>query len=417
MKFRNLTERCILIFLLGITTALSAQTNEGIVVFQGKFTIDSNGKKFSFAYAKGDRIELKYTTEKNKKLKEVWFADAQGKKLWVQNKPASLTKEFVINKEGVYSFGLVSKLMGSRETELEIIRYPGQQKDFNTAWMPYYSSKQEIIKYNADSAIGYKKPIENIEKIKVFDKYLYQNVELVNYKSQILAQMGFHNSQAKPFKLGINPNKVPKNAKLKGYTYSLSSVMGGKKHWAIADVTVSAGALFLSPAGAFAAHGAMAIIGPQPGNEPIQYFLTDNEADLKVIREIYSPHNTARGVTNLYKDGVGELAGIFSDKAKNAVKGTKVHVYNEGELHYNQKGKVMNMLVFSATSPEKDLMILANPDYTHAKNVKLKASAIYYAPKYSIVKAKKYFYDLDKISLSKTAEKHTRIASFKSITE
>lgn len=416
MKSTNKTIWIALVLFLGTAFMLKGQPNEeGIIVFQGVHTIDSDGRKYSFAYAAGDKVVLKYTTEKDKKLKEVWFANADGKKLWQDDKPASQTKTFTIDKEGVYTFGLYAKGLGARLTEVEIIRKPGKQQAYNTAWMPFYSAKAEPVKYSVDSAVGYKQPVVEFENLKVFDRYLYKNVEFVEYKSQILAQMGIHNSQAKPFKLGIDESKVPKNAKLKGYTYSLSSVMGGKSHWAIADVTVTVGALFLSPAGAFAAHGAMAIIGPQPGNEPIQYFLTDHESDLKVIREIYSPHNVARGVTNVYKDGVGELAGLFSGKAKKAVKGTKVHVYNEGQLHYSQKGKITNMLVFSATPPDKELMILANPDYTHAKNIKLKGSAIYYAPKYKTVKAKKYFYDLNKVTNPKSTIKYTRIVDYSSI--
>lgn len=387
----------------------------GIYVFQGKQKISSTGVKYSFAYAKGDKVVLKCTTEKDKKLKEVWFENAQGQKLWSQSKPASLTKEFNINKEGVYTIGLFAKGMGARDTEIEIIRKPGITKDFNTAWMKYSTYKGNEVKYSVDSVVGYKEPVTTQNTLKVFDKYLYKNIEMVNYQNQILAQMGIHNSQAKPFKLGLDPTKIPKNAKLKGYTYSLSSVMGGKKHWVIADVTVSVGALFLSPVGAFAAHGAMALIGPQPGNEPVQYFLTDHESDLKIIREIYSPHNTGRKVTNVYKDGVGEFVGLFSGKAKKAVKGTKVHEYNEGELHFNQKGKVTNMLIYSATPPSKELMILANPDYTHAKNVKLKGSAIYYAPLYKNVKAEEKLYQLNTVPVEKTTTKYTRETTYGSI--
>ena len=389
--------------------------DEGIIVFQGKLKISSVGKKYSFAYAKGDKVVLKYTTRKDKKLKEVWFSNANGYKIWHQTNVASLTKEFSIKEEGVYTIGFLGKGMALRETTIEIIRKPGNQKDFNTAWMPYYNYESKDVNYTIDSAIGYAPAIITKKELKVFDRYLYKNVELVHYKNQILAQMGIHNSQAKPFKLGIDPNKVPKNAKLKGYTYSLSSVLGGKKHWVIADITVTAGALFLSPLGAFAAHGAMAIIGPAPGNEPVQYFLTDNEADLKVIREIYSPHNTARKLTNVYKDGLGEVAGLFSGSAKKAIKGTKVHEYNEGQLHYNQKGKVTNMLVYSATPPSKDLMILANPDYTHAKNIKLTGSAIYYVPKYKLVNANEYHFDLKKVPLSKTKKQYTTKLSYGSI--
>lgn len=390
---------------------------DGIAVFQGKINVSTNGRTFSYAFAQGDVVQIKFTTYKEKKLNQARFHNEYGSNLWQDVKIASANQQISITKEGVYTLELDGRGLGGRDVTLDIIRKPGSKKDFNTAWMKYSSYKSEDVNYTVDSIIGYKQPVISVDTLKVFDKYLYQNIELVNYKSQILAQMGIHNSQAKPFQLGIDPNKVPKNGKLKGYTYSLSSVLGGAKHWKIADITVTVGAMFLTPAAGFAAHGAMALIGPQPGNQPVQYFLTDQESDLKVVREIYSPHNVARGVTNVYKDGVGELAGLFSGKAKNAVKGTKVHVYNEGELHYNQKGKVTNMLIFSAQPPSKDLMILANPDFTQAKNIKLNGSAIYYAPKYNMVKAKQYYFDVEKVKLSKSTKKYTRTASYSSIKE
>ncbi|NJO89979.1 MAG: hypothetical protein HC831_14295 [Chloroflexia bacterium] len=392
--------------------------SDGIPVFQGKINVSTSGRTFSYAFAQGDVVLIKFSTYKEKKLNQARFYNEYRSNLWQNVKIASANQQINITKEGVYSLELDGRGLGGREVTLDIIRKPGSQKDFNNSLVcKYYSYKSKDVNYSVDSVIGYKKPVITIDTLQVFDKYLYQNIELVNHKSQILAQMGIHNSQAKPFKLGIDPNKVPKNAKLKGYTYSLSSVLGGAKHWAIADVTVTVGAMFLTPAAGFAAHGAMALLGPQPGNEPVQYFLTDHESDLNVVREIYSPHNVARGVTNVYKDGVGELAGLFSGKAKKAVKGTKVHVYNEGELHYDQKGKVTNMLIFSAEPPSKDLMILANPDYAQAKNIKLKGSAIYYAPKFNMVKAKQYYYDLDKVQLSKTTKVFTRTVSFSSIKE
>ena len=387
-----------------------------IFVFQGKQKIRSTGVKYSFAYAKGDKVVLKYTTNKNKKLKEVWFANAQGQKLWSQTKPTSLTKEFSINKEGVYTIGLFAKGMGARDTEIEIIRKQGSTKQYNTAWMVYKKYTPKEVKYTVDSMIGYKEPVITQDTFKVFDKYLYQNVELYSLSKQILGQAGIHNSQAKGYSMNIDPNKVPKSGKFKGYTYSLSSKIGGAKHWVIADVTVTVGALFLSPAGSFAAHGAMALIGPQPGNEPVQYFMSNRQSDIKIVREIYSPYNDGRKATNTVKDGIGSgLKAIGLGKAGNAVKGTKVKSYNEGHLSFNQKGKVTNLLMYSATAPKNKWFIMANPEYTQAKNVKLKGSAIYYAPTYKNLKVKEYFYDAKTTKLEKSKIQTSKTISYGSI--
>ncbi len=377
-------------------------SNDAILVFQGMQKITSIGVKYSFAYAKGDRVILKYITEKDKKLKKIWFADSEGKIIWSQVGIASLTKEFIIPTEGVYTFGLFAKEMGARKTDIKIIREPGSIKDYNTAWTVYKTYTPKEVKYTIDSMIGYQKPAITQKTFKVFDKYLYQNVEFYSLSKQILGQAGIHNSQAKGYSMNIDPTKVPKNGKLKGYNYSLSSVLGGAKHWEIVDVTVSVGALFLSPAAGFAAHGAMALIGPQPGNEPVQYYISNRKSDIEIVREIYSPHNDARKATNTGKDIVADVAGVFSDDAKDAVKGTKVKSYSEKNLNFNQKGKVTNLFVYSATMPKDKWFIMANPEYTQAKNVKLKGSAIYYAPSFKNLKANEYFYNVKTKKIEKS---------------
>ena len=175
----------LLLFLIGITCiAFSSQaqskidrddhsnmTLDGIVVFQGQIKILSTGKKFSFAFAKGDKIILKCTTEKDKKLKYVSFSNSRGSKLWEHYNTASFTKEISIKEEGVYTLELLSKGMGSRMSTVDIIRKPGNQKDFNTAWMKYSNYSYKEVEYKVDSMIGYNKPLVSQKLIKIFDKY------------------------------------------------------------------------------------------------------------------------------------------------------------------------------------------------------------------------------------------------------
>jgi hypothetical protein len=391
----------------------SGNLADGTPVFQGQLKVTSLGYKLSYAFDKGDKVLIKFRTEKDKKLKSVVFKDLYGNNLWKQTKLASANKEINITKEGVYTFTLMAKGMGARDVTLDIIRKT--DKLYNTAWMKYSTYTTTEVKYTVDSMIGYNEPVVTQKLIKVFDKYMYQNVKLFSFHKQILGQAGIHNSQAKGYPTGLKPELAPKNGKLKGYTYSLSSVLGGAKHWVIADIAVTTGAMFLTPATGFAAHGAMALIGPQPGNEPVQYFISSRESDIKIVREIYSPHNDARKVTNLAKDGIGEFVGLFSGDAKKAVKGTKVKSYNEGDLNFNQKGKVTNMLVYSAKPPTYKWFIMANPEYTQAKNVKLDGSAIYYAPVYKNVKAKEYTYPVKTVPLEKTTTKYTKTIRYGSI--
>ena len=422
-----MTKKLLLLFIgiLSISTISYAQSKidgevttnpDGITVFQGTKRISSYGHKFTFAYAKGDKILLKFSTEKDKKLKYIYLTPIEGgRRIWQQEKVASFNGVITIPKEGVYVFEFKAKGMGARNTTIEIIRKTGSQPNFNTAWLQYNTYTTKDVSFTVDSMLGYKPAVINKDTIKVFDQYLYQNVELYNLHKQILGQAGIHSSQAKGYPMAIDKNKVPKNGKLKGYTYSLSSNIGGAKHWVIADITVSVGAMFLSPAAGFAAHGAMALIGPQPGSEPVQYFMSNRKSDIEILREIYSPYNDGRKATNAAKEGIGNLVGLVSGDAKDAVKGTKVKEYHESDLSFNQKGKVTNMLIYSAKEPKASWFIMANPEYTQAKNVKLKGSAIYYAPTYKNVISKEYVYELETQKLEKTTKQYSKTVTFGSV--
>ncbi|MDF1547458.1 MAG: hypothetical protein P1P88_06535 [Bacteroidales bacterium] len=390
-------------------------TADGIPVFQGQMQIKNEGRKFSFAFAQGDKVQIKLSTEKDKNIKYANLRSISGTKVWSKEDVSEIDETIGISREGVYILEVVGKGLGGRMVTLELIKKPGSQMDFNPAWMKYSTYHSNEVEYNVDSVIGYNPPVVSQKLIKVFDQYLYQNVEMFNLSTQILGQAGIHNSQAKGYGMGIDPTKIPRNGKFKGYSYSLSSVLGGAKHWVIADITVSVGAMFLSPAAGFAAHGAMAIIGPQPGNEPVMYYVSNRKSDIDVVKEIYRPYNDGRKITNAYKEGLGNVVGLVSGKAKDAVKGTKVHVKNEGELDFDQKGKVTNLLMYSATAPENNWFIMANPEYTQAKNVKMKGSAIYYAPTYKNVPAKEYMYTLKTVPVKKTASEYSKSVVFGSI--
>jgi len=391
------------------------EMEEGIPVFQGQMQIKSEGRSFSFAFAQGDRVLIKLSTEKDKNIRSAKLSFLNGSKIWEQDDVSNINEVIVIAREAVYTIEIIGKGLGGRGVNLDIIRKPGNQIDFNPAWMKYSTYTERNEEYTVDSVIGYKEPVISEKLIKIFDQYLYQDVEMFDLSTQILGQAGIHNSQAKGYAMRIDPNKVPKHGKFKGYKYNLSSVLGGAKHWVIADITVSVGALFLSPAAGFAAHGAMALIGPQPGNEPVMYYISNRESDIDDVKEIFRPYNDGRKITNAYKEGIGNLVGLVSSSGKDAVKDTKVHVKNEGDLDFDQKGKVTNLLMYSALPPVNKWFIMANPEYTQAKNVKMHGSAIYYAPSYKNVPAKEYFYELQTIPVEKSALKYSKSVTFGSI--
>lgn len=423
-KFKQMNK--LFIFLLSIMLCNTyvyggVDTNiqqDEIIVFQGKKKISSSGKTYSFALDKGDKVLIKMSIEKDKELKYVSVKEMNsGSIIWQRERLTTSSSEININKEGVYTFEFKAKGMGAREVTLDIVRTPGRTKLYNTAWMSYNTYTPEEIRYTVDTVIGYQAPVRTDTVMKVFHKYYYQKVDVFNYSKQILGQGGVHNSQGDSKPLTINNALVPSGAKFKSYNYNLSSQIGGAKHWALADIGVSAVSMALSPAASMAAHGAMGLIGPQPGTEPIQYFMSNRSSDLNTIKEIYSLYNQGRKVSNKAKDTTAKYLSKVSDKAADAVKGTKVKQYDENDLSFNQKGLVTNMHVSSAKPPEAKYIMFGNPDIAQAKNIKMNAYAIYYAPVFYQVRAEKTYYEVITEQLSKSKIKYTKSVHFGSVVQ
>lgn len=390
----------LLVLVLGfvlIGGAVCAQTgSQGssgeLVIYQGVNNIKSEGRAFQFAFAKGDKIVLKLSTEKDKNLKLVRFSKyGSPSTIWSNEKVSVVDQEFRIDEDGVYSFMLESGGLSSKDVTLTISRLAGSGGDYNPAWMKHHCYRKEEISYSVDTMLGYQEPVIRQKPLRVFSHYAYLNVPLFQFNKQILGQAGIHNSQAVGYFMGIGQHQIPGKAKFKCYTYSVSSVLGGAKHWAVADITVQAGAMFLSPAASFAANGAMGLIGPEPGSEPVQYFISTRESDLNTVKEIYSPHNDAK-----------KIIGRFLDD---------VDAANEGDLRFLDKGKVTNLFVESAKPLSNCYFIMANPEYTQAKNVKLQGSAIFYAPIFRPVLADEILYNLSVETLSKTVVRHVETST------
>ncbi|SDX62275.1 hypothetical protein SAMN05444411_10772 [Lutibacter oricola] len=416
---KQLLKVCMLFFVINLHAQQDQPNTNEAIIYQGKKHINSEGKKFSFAFDKNDKIKLAFKTEKGKKLKTVTVKNIFGKTIWKSENSFEINQEIAIPTEGVYTFEFKAKSMGSRDVFINISR--ASNKLYNPAWTNFNTYKKELVNYKVDSMVGYKEPIAAKKEFKVFDRYLYQNIETFNFHSQVLGQWGKHKSQAKGYDLGIDKNLIPRNGKFKGYTYSINSTIGGAKHWVIADVTVSVGALFLSPAASFAAHGAMALVGPQPGNEPIQYFISNRHSDINVVKEIYSPsNNIKKGADKVVGGGKkigGAIVGAFNKKAGKKISGggTGIKSYSENDLSYTQKGKVTNLFIYSSKPYPNEWFIVANPERTQAKNIHMEANAIFYAPIFKKLFANELTYDLETIEVPKTTYQYFKSTTYSSI--
>jgi len=148
------------------------EMEEGIPVFQGQMQIKSEGRSFSFAFAQGDRVLIKLSTEKDKNIRSAKLSFLNGSKIWEQDDVSNINEVIVIAREAVYTIEIIGKGLGGRGVNLDIIRKPGNQIDFNPAWMKYSTYTERNEEYTVDSVIGYKEPVISEKLIKIFDQFL-----------------------------------------------------------------------------------------------------------------------------------------------------------------------------------------------------------------------------------------------------
>jgi hypothetical protein len=389
-------------------------------VYQGNIELDKNGRSFSFAFAQGDKVLIKLQTGKKKQVRNVRLTTLSGNPVWSKDNASTFEEEISLSSEGVYTISVEKKGLFDQTIGLDIIRKPGAVADFNPAWTKQNRYIGENVTFKVDTAVGYQSAVQNEIEMKVFNKYYYQNISLYSYGDQVKGNLAVDGNHVQGFPMAIDPNKVPKDAKFKCYTYSLSSVLGGQKHWAIAQLASQIGgtaaSIFLTPAAGFAVHGAMALVGPAPNKAPVMYYMSNRQSDIKTVGEIKSNTGKAKDVANTVTGGVSKVIGLFSDDAAKTVKNaTELDTKTEADLDFTQKGNVTNLFVNSAIPPTEKYFIMTNSYLMQAKNINLNATALYYAPSFFTVKAKEEVFNLKKAQMDKTETKYAKTTEYVSI--
>lgn len=413
---------CYLLF-LGLSLSLFTKAQpaaEDIPVYQGNFELDKNGRSFSFAFAQGDKVLIKLQTGKKKQVRSVKLTTLSGELVWSKDNTVSFDQEISLSREGVYTISIEKKGLFNQNIGLDIFRKPGAMADFNPAWTKHNRYIAENVSFKVDTAVGYQSAVQNEIEMKVFNKYYYQNISLYSYGDQVKGNLALDGNHVQGFPMTIDPNKVPKDAKFKCYTYSLNSVLGGQKHWAIAELAGQIGgtaaSIFLTPAAGFAVHGAMALVGPAPNKAPVMYYMSNRHSDIKTIGEMKSNTGKAKDVANTVTGGVSKVVGFFSDDAAKKVKNaTELDTKTEADLDFTQKGNVTNLFVNSAIPPTEKYFIMTNSYLMQAKNINLNATALYYVPSFFTVKAKEEVFNLKKAQTEKTERKVTKTTEYVSI--
>nr|WP_321453463.1 hypothetical protein [uncultured Carboxylicivirga sp.] len=376
------------IYLFALFNSIDAQQtlNNEIVVYQCEKEI-SGTEAFSFVFKKGDIIIVKLNVEKDKKLNHIILKQHNGNILWSTDRSSSLIKEYKTTNQGIYTVELNETGMGHKIVHLEILRKPVNNSPFNTAYMQKNVITAEEFQFNVDSVIGFNKPVITEKELKVFDKYVYSEFVFNKKNGQILGNLDGKCTALTEFKM--DANKLPVNARIKSFNYSLESKLGGAKHWQIVEVgsSIAAGvsSLFLSPAAGFAITGGMVFIAPCEDYNTTMCFVSNRKDDQWVAREIYFSGSAER----------------IYNKVTNNKK------YNESNMDYNQKGQIANLMVSSALPPSYPYFVMANSYTNQARNWWFKSSAIYYLPKYKLVKAAERFNQLNTISVSKNITRYS----------
>lgn len=406
---------------LTLSTRANETLSSDMPVFQGAFELVNSGRSLSYAFAAGDKVFVKIGTPKKRELRSVRLTTLTGEVVWSRDNTASFEIEIPIQQAGVYTFNFEKRGLFKFKANVDISRKAGSVAQHNTAFRKHNIYTPELVKFKVDSAIGYQSAAYNMQEFKVFNKYYFQNVSLFSHKSQVKGNLALDGNHVKGYPLAIKPELVPADAKLKSYTYSLNSVLGGQQHWRIAELTAQIGgtaaSIFLTPAAGFAVHGTMALIGPSPSNAPVLYYMSNRHSDIKTVGEIKSNYTKAATVSNTAVNIVSAGLGFFSDKAAKKVDKLKVDTKDEGDLDFTQKGNVTNLFVSSAIPPTEQYFIMTNSYVAQAKNISLNGTALYYFPTYFTVRAQEEDYKLKTTQIQKEETKINKRTNFVSIND
>jgi hypothetical protein len=367
---RNL---CFIVALFFLATSVKSQELQP--VFKGKIEAGSAMYELlPYAFHKGDVMVLDIKTEK-RKLGEVHVADQDGKILMKKEGIEKLSnQEITIPETGVYEVRIKGRGLASRTTSVSISRKKGGNSPdlFNPAFVmeTFYDTTE--VAYKCDTVVGnLPDQFEEVE-LEVFDKYIYQNKNLVDESFQLKGNIASDYTRHFNYKVP----EPPEGQKLKSYSYTMTSKAGGAKHWDLAKIGTSVGGMFVNPAAGYAMNHMMGMMGPQAGGEPTVFAFSKEESDAAVIKKMTDGKGAIKdGVSGFINDVTGGAAG---EEKKNYSADLKaLYQFSKSTTHYGQHLNFM----------EEGTMILSNADPHKAKNVNLNMSCIFYGPLYRKVKA------------------------------
>ena len=378
------------VFLL--STVIGAQELQP--VFKGKIDVKNKYHLLQFAFHKGDVVVIDIETDK-RKLSKITLADQEENILTKKEKFKKLSnREVTIPETGVYDFRISGRGFAKRATTISISRKNDQDglELFNPAFVKETLYDTTEVAYKCDTVIGDLPPVFEDTTLEVFDKYIYENREIIDESFQLKGNLASGHTKHYNFKI---PDPA-EGEKMKSYTYTMTSTPGGAKHWSLASAGASVGGMFINPAAGYAMNHMMGMMGPQAGGEPTMFIFSQEESDADVIRKMTdSKGNIKNAVGGFLNDATGGAVGEKEDYGSQL---EGIYQFTKSTNHYGQHLHLM----------DEGTIILANTDPHKAKNVNLNMGAIFYAPLFRTVKAEEKVINPEIKELDKLEKKVTQ---------
>lgn len=380
---------CLFLFALGVS-AQQVQT-----IFHGYIEITNDTHVFQFGLHKGDLVIVDLETDK-RKIDQFEVVTKKTKVVARRSKIEELEGyKFRVPESSVYDFKFTGRGLARRNALVTIKREAGKEGPalMNPAFFKETRYDTTEIVYECDTVIGILPAVTGEVELELFDRYVYQTKEFLNESFQLKGSLSDDYERHFTY-------KVPEPAEgleHKGFSYTVTSKMGGEKHWKIAKIGVSVGAMFVNPALGFASEHYMDLMGPQPGGEPSLLMFSSHEGDVAVVREMLNARATLQ---NKGSELLHTLSGGHLGKSDAGSRGEFQGLFQMGAvtaqygLHYN--------------SLKECTLILGNYDPAKAKNVKLSLAAIQSAPLYRKVRSEQ---KVVKPELKKLKKKEISISS------
>ncbi|MFW5687396.1 MAG: hypothetical protein ACOCXV_00570 [Bacteroidota bacterium] len=369
--------------------SVSAFDPEPIVVFKDTVTIADDYEN-SLAFAKGDLVILKYREIKDRNINaaKVFTYDKLNTLYHVEDKFSRGVFQYEMQTDDVLTFYFEGRGMLNRKLEIEIQRIPASAEtvSFSSRYMAKNITHEYTVKFQNWEFTGEIKEEEKDHELKLFDKYVLEDVVVWDHSRQLKGIIDFSNSRHE-HAIGVGRPPVPE-AKPYRTSVSFASVIGGSKHWDIvnsaAPLTVSVvSSFFLTPAGGAAVGAGAGMMlnhmGPKPDAEPTM-IVVGSAKDMGSVRSVKSPSEALRILNN--------------------------------DLGETYAANMTSLFTTQRFSTDRQIVMMQNLDPHKAKNIKANFATTFYAPLYKPVIAKeKKFIPQYNVTEETRVLKHT-IASY-----